>query len=302
MDQGEHGSDPGVGVRDTGIDEYLQSIESGNYRRTVDSVLSNWSAWVEENRSVEALEEISVMDCRTYARHLKTEVRENTLKASTANTYYSVIRAFLEFCVDEELINSNPAAVKRAADELPSESGTVERQFWGEEERQQFLDYLDNRARRSLEEEIGVTRLEAFRDRALIYVLALSGVRGGEILKDPADDKRNGVSWNDTDLENGTIRVFGKSREYEYAQVPEQAVAVLKRYRKVLTPETGEWPVFPSNHSPLKYRELREQTDVEVLEEVGVDEAIREHGVIPPSLSKNGCPEHHRTALPRGGY
>jgi len=287
MDSAEDGSYPGEWKLETGINEYVDSVEAGNYRRTVDSVLSNWSTWLQENRDAEVVDEISVLDCRRYARHLKKQSREDELKASTANTYYSVVRAFLSFCVAEEAIDSNPAEVKRAVDELPSDNGDTNRQFWGRDERRQFLDYVDERARDSLDEDSSIDREEAFRDRALVYVLALSGVRSAEIFKDPADEMRNGATWNDLDLENGTLRVFGKSREYEHAQVPDKAVQVLKRYRKVLNPETSDWPLFPSNHAPSKYKALEKQAGSVEYEDI--DRALREHSVVPPALSKNGA-------------
>jgi integrase len=292
-DQGSVGSQ----TVEFSIEQYLRSIESGNYRRTAQSVLSKWSEWLVEEHNIESLTGISVLLCRKYARHLKTRSRDGEMKASTANTYYSVLRAFLGFCVDEEVIDSNPAAVKRAVDELPSESGDVDRQFWGEAERKAFLKHLDERARNYIDGG-SIDRVDAYRDRALVYVLAFSGVRGGEVFSDPADKKRNGARWNDLDLENGTLKVFGKSREYEYAQVPEEAINVLMRYQKVLDPAAEDWPLFPSNHAPSKYSAIRNALDNEglieseieqLLQDNSPDEVIREYKITPPALSKNGA-------------
>ncbi len=285
---------------------YLQSIESGNYRRNAESVLRSWTEWCVTERGISSVEQVDVLDCRHYARHLKGLTREGELKASTARTYYATVRAFLRFCVDEELVASNPAAVKRAVDELPTETGDADRQFWGESERHQLLEYVDERARQTLDgrgvgevDEVHVDRSSAFRDRALVYVLAFSGVRSGEVFSDPADTERNGVRWGDVDLAHGTLRVFGKSRMYEHAQLPNDAAEVLIRYRRVLNPPSEEWPLFPSNHGPSLYRTVREQLpsqgytteEVESLlaENDDVYTVIREHGLRPPSLSKNGA-------------
>lgn len=293
----QSGSSGGWTVED-GVSEYLASIESGNYRRSVDSVLSAWEEWAARTRGISTVDEVDVLDCRRYARHLKQQVRSDGMKASTAGTYYSIVRAFLGFCVDEEILDSNPAAVKRAVDELPEETGDVTRQFWGREERTRLMAYVDARARESLESESDLDRVGAFRDRALVYVLALSGVRGAEIFSDPADDKRNGVQWSDLDLARGTLRVFGKSREYEYAQVPESAVTILKRYLDVLDPATNEWPLFPTSHAPSLYATVRSQlpdqefSDEEIealLAENDVESTLREYELTPPSLSKNGA-------------
>ena len=283
---------------------YLRSIESGNYRRNAESVLGSWVEWCVTERAVDSVEEVDVLDCRHYARHLKALAREGELKASTARTYYATVRAFLGFCVDEELVATNSAAVKRAVDELPTETGDPNRQFWGESERHQLLEHVDARARQTLEGEgsdgwADVDRRSAFRDRAIVYILAFSGVRSGEVFSDPADTDRNGVQWADVDLDSGTLTVFGKSRTYEHAQVPDDAVEVLTRYRRVLNPPSKRWPLFPSNHAPSLYRTVRTQLsareytadEVESLltESDDVYTVIREHGVVPPSLSKNGA-------------
>ncbi len=54
---------------------------------------------------------------------------------------------------------------------------------------------------------------EEVRNRALIYVLAYSGVRGSEVLADSRHDDRNGLRWSDVYLENSMIQVFGKSQD-----------------------------------------------------------------------------------------
>jgi len=191
--------------------------------------------------------------------------------------------------LDEEQISDNPAAVKRAVDQIPQDSGDRDRQFWSKEQRTQLCSYADKQARESLDNETKAEQVTSFRNRALIYVLSLSGVRSGEVLKDPNDSQRNGVTWKDTDLENGTVKVLGKTRSYEYAQLPAESTEALKQFKQVLNPESPNWPVFPSNHAPSKYRTFREQSGSEPPEEKGIDSAIREHGVTPPALSKNGA-------------
>lgn len=298
MDCARSGSHPGETLLDEHIAEYLESLESGNYRRNVESTLDSWAEWVQTERNRQQTTAVSVLDCRHYARHLKQRTRADELKASTARTYYAIVRAFLGFCVDEEVLESNPAAVRRAVDELPEEVRDANRQFWGTEDRNRLFEYVDDRANAALEGNTETDRMTAFRDRALVYLLAMSGVRAGEVFSDPADEKRNGTRWSDLDLENGTVRVFGKSREYEYAQIPERAAAVLERYRAVLEPPAETWPVFPSRHSPSLYAAVRTQLseqgipseEVEtLLEDDDVESVIREYGVTPPALSKNGA-------------
>ena len=156
--------------------------------------------------------------CRRYARHLKQRARDDELKAGTATTYYAYVRAFLSLCVADEFLNTNPAKVKRATDELPEDLGDADRQFWREDEHRAILRFVDDRADRALDGEADVTCERAFRDRAVAYLLGLSGVHGAEVFAAPAGDKRTGITWSDAQLDDGAVRVLGKSREYEYGQ------------------------------------------------------------------------------------
>jgi site-specific recombinase XerC len=298
MEPDEGDATPGETPVETAIQQYLDSVEAGNSRKNFQSALATWRTWLHEERGVTTLEDLEVLDCRRYARHLKQRTRDGGLKASTATTYYAYVRAFLTFCVADELLDTNPAKAKRATDELPEDLGDTDRQFWREEERQAIMRYADERVDSALDDEADVDRERAFRDRAIVYLLGLSGVRGAEVFAEPSDDKRTGITWGDVQVDAGAVRVLGKSREYEYAQLPERAATALERYRTVLDPPTDEWPVFPSGHAPSKYRTVREQLANEgvlddeieaILERNDIDTVLREHDVVPPTLSTNGA-------------
>ncbi|ESP86799.1 tyrosine-type recombinase/integrase [Candidatus Halobonum tyrrellensis] len=297
MNETEDNTTPEISV-ERAIEQYLDSVEAGNSRKNFQSALVRWRSWLEDEHGVTTLNDLDVLDCRRYARHLKQRARDGELKAGTATTYYAYVRAFLSFCVADEFLDTNPAKAKRATDELPEDLGDADRQFWRENERRAILRFVDDRADRALDGEADVDRERAFRDRAVVYLLGLSGVRGAEVFAAPADDKRTGITWSDVQLDDGAIRVLGKSREYEYAQLPERAATALERYRRLLDPPTDEWPVFPSAHAPSKYRAVREQLaeqdmpddEVEtILDDQEINTVVREYEVVPPALSTNGA-------------
>ena len=149
-------------------------------------------------------------------------------------------------------------------------------------------------------EDDGADEVRAFRDRALAYLLGLSGVRGAEVVRTPADEKRTGVTWSDVDLEDGTVRVLEKNRRYEHAQLPERAADVLDRYQRVLDPPSDEWPVFPTGHAPSLHRAARERlrdddtavdadTVNSLLDERDIDDVLREFDVVPPAITTDGA-------------
>jgi site-specific recombinase XerD len=298
MEPAEDEATPGETPVETAIQQYLDSVEAGNSRKNFQSTLKTWRIWLHKERGVTNLEELEVLDCRRYARHLKRRTRDGDLKASTATTYYAYVRAFLTFCVADELLDTNPAKAKRAMDELPEDLGATTRQFWREDERRAIMRYVDERVNRALDDEADVSREYAFRDRSIVYLLGLSGVRGAEVFAEPSDDKRTGITWSDVQYDAGAVRVLGKSRAYEYAQLPKRAATALERYRTVLDPPSDSWPVFPSGHAPSKYSAVREQLADEgmidsqietILERDDIDTVLRDRNVVPPALSTNGA-------------
>ncbi|KTG08414.1 integrase [Haloprofundus marisrubri] len=280
------------------IDRYLDGIEAGNSRKNYRSVLVGWAEWLRTDAEITSLDALTVMHCRQYARHLKRRVADGDLGANTANTYYAYVRAFLGFCVADELLETNPAKSARATDELPEDHGDRDRQFWRRKQRDAILTYVDRRAEEVQSAGSDREIRRAFRDRALVSLLALSGVRGGEVFAAAADERRTGLRWTDVDLDANAVRVFGKSREYEYAQLPERAGAALLDHRERCDPAEASWPVFPTAHGPS----LRQAIDTQLGERGWSDEEIaercsgtslaavlREESVTPSSLTTNGA-------------
>ena len=195
-------------------------------------------------------DQLQVAHMRQYARHLKERVDKGVVAGSTANTYWNYIAAFLGWCVCEELVTENPARTRRAEEELPDTRPQSDRQqFWSRENREALLAHLNERAYTAVDER-GLSAVKELRDRALASLLAYSGVRGGEILRDPNDERRSGLRWHDVDLEAGTLVVLGKSQADEEAPLPPQVCAPLDRLRQALRPVSDDWPVFPTFHRP----------------------------------------------------
>ncbi len=119
-------------------------------------------------------------------------------------------------------------------------------------------------------------------------MLSDAGVRGAELFRDARDDVRNGVTWGDVDLENHSLEMFGKSRQYERVGLPSAAREALERYRRVAEPPSDEWPIFPSDHAPSKYAAYRELTGEGPDPEVAIDDALRSAEIPPPAITKAG--------------
>jgi integrase len=267
----------------------------GSYVHTARSILSRFVRWC-DSRAVETIGDLGKNVLANYAGHLKRRVQAGAISPASAHTYYDIVSAFCAWAVRRELLDSNPARKHAAQDELPERSDDTTQQFWSPKTREQIVRWADWRTEDALRNEWMDGR-RAVRDRALVAVLAFSGVRIAEILRDPRDDRRRGLRWTDVDLQEGTLRVLGKSQEWEFAQLPTQAGRYLTRHRTRQNPPTDDWPVFETGHVPSKYRTVRTTletmgfSEAEIEETVGsddIDDVLREYEIVPPSLSTSG--------------
>jgi integrase len=286
----------------TAIDARLASLDSGNYRANNRVVLDTFAEYLTDCREITDLEDIAVIDCRRYAQHLRERVddEDDALSAASAHAngpYFTIVRAFLGWCVDDERIETNPARPNRVKQALPEHHGDHNRQFWSSETREALLDFADNRAYATLEESADA-RERAFRDRAIVTMLALTGARGAELFADPRDDHRSGLRWEDIDLEQGIAVVFGKTREQQPIPLTDRVVGALTRYHSVLSPADEDWPVFPTRHHASLADAAREGLNAQgwdterveaTLEQSTSMTVLREQGIAPPALSKNGA-------------
>ena len=261
------------------FERYLQDkgkgrgSSGGNYRRNVARELERFVEWAAGERGgadwtgivpAEADREPTFGDLdervfREYARHLGAD---RGLKQNTVQTYYAYVSAWCGWCVDEGYLNAHYAQRASATAPLPDDDGRKpgDQQAWTPEHRHQLTRHVDDQARTAIEayttlpddvdplkeQRARYGALKATRDRALVYVLAYTAVRVGELLRDPDDPRRRGVRWEDLDLEDGSMDVYRKKQQWDAASLPDPVIGPLRRYRKLLDPPSERWPVFPT--------------------------------------------------------
>lgn len=305
MESNPNDSDLEQNTLEKAIHRRLVGLESGSYRRNTKFVLTEFTTWLKETRDTSEIADIEQMDCRRYAQYLRDCANSDDISARSARTYYAIIRAFLGWAVRDARIETNPAEWNGATEELPETMNKPERQFWSDQDRTSLLNYVDRRVDETLDGDRDISTERAFRDRALVYMLALSGVRGAEVFRSTTDEHRNGLSWQDLDLDNAKATVLGKSRQYEDAQLPEQVRIALERYRVIHEPPTERSPVFPTAHAPTKYRVSREQfakagdyteSEIEqIIDKNDIEELIYKHDIVLPAITTTGA----RTVMQR---
>lgn len=152
------------------------------------------------------------------------------------------------------------------------------------------MQYADSMVDRALDDVDDIEdALSQLRDRALVNVVGYSGVRGAEIVRDPNDTRRQGLSWDDIDFETNHV-VFSKAQKGSDRQLPLRTHGPLRRLQEILDPPSDEWPVFPTLHVPSFYKAVRAGVDNgdDLLESADPLEILREHDVAPPSLTTEG--------------
>ena len=262
--------------------------DSGTYRRDATRELDRFLAFLAD-RDVTTFEALDQGHMRAYARHLSKQGWAN----GTTLTYYAIVAAFCGWAVREGHLTRNVARRASALEPLPDDQGrkSGDQQAWSSTDRRRLTAFVDSRARESMEEAdvTGERTVAACRDRALVYLLAYSGVRGAEVLAHRDDDRRNGLRWGDVTLDDRFVRVFSKKQEWDERGLPEPVVGPLETYRRVLDPPSDAWPVFPTLHRPTLSNRLR-AADVQFDGDDGrsLFERCLAGDVAPPSMTTDG--------------
>jgi len=245
--------------------------DGGNYRRNAARELERFAEWAAGNRddSTEIVpdnvdreptfEDLDERVFREYARHL---AGDRGLKQNSVQTYYAYISAWCGWCVDEGYLAAHYAQRASATAPLPEDDGRKpgDQQAWTPEHRHALTRHVDERGREAIEgytslpddvdpineQRARYTALKVARDRALVFVLAYSAVRVGELLRDPDDPRRRGVRWGEIDLEEGSMDVYRKKQQWDAASLPDPVLSPLRSYRTLVDPPTERWPVFPT--------------------------------------------------------
>lgn len=303
--------------------------QSGSYRRNIKRDVQSFVDWYEhDNGDPPTFADLSDLHFRQYARALVVHrdgpdadpTERKDLSDGTARTYYANLSAYIGWCVDEEYLDEHLAQTDRATDPLPEDDGrrSGDQQAWTQQHREQLLQHLREQKHAVYDDSElgdGVDEWEAVkasRNLALAEVMVYSGIRGGELLAHPEDDRREGVRWRDVDFEDSHIVVLAKRQTstWDERPLPENAHGALRTLHKTLDPASEDWPVFPSLHRPTLYDQLRDaMTDGGVPADEADDRVraeptfalCREYDVAPAPLQTHGARSMLRQACDTAG-
>lgn len=275
--------------------------ESGTYRANVDRELSRFVEWLEAPREESdggvpdtgPVLTYDDLDAQVLRGYIRFGLMPRDLSPKSVHKYYDYVSAFVGWCQREGLVPEHYGIQRTAREPLPDTEGqkAEKQQTWRREERLMLLRHVDREAHDAIDDR-GRDALTATRDRALVYLLAYTGVRGGEVLALPQDDRRNGEVWTSLGDDYRTLDVLSKKQDRTTRAIPSQARPALERWHDVLRPRE-DWPLFPSFHLPTLYDRLDDTLDDEECSEltglVDVLDAMRDRGITPPATTTDGA-------------
>ncbi len=317
---------------DDSFERYLQDKgkgrggDGGNYRRNAARELVRFAGWAAGDRGADdwtgivpddldrepTFDNLDERVFREYARHLGGDRR---LKQNTVQTYYRYISAWCGWCVNEGYLEAHYAQRASAMAPLPEDDGRKpgDQQAWTSEQRHALTRHVDEQARDAVEayttlpedtdpldkQRARYGALKAARDRALVFVLAYTAVRVGELLRDPNDPRRRGVRWEDLSLDDGSMDVYRKKQQWDAASLPDPVILPLRSYQKLMDPPADQWPVFPTLDQRTLATHVREELADRGLQPDLIDgrrdEFARdlllalEEDIRPPSITTDGA-------------
>lgn len=278
--------------------DHVSKGDSGRHRGEVERVVGEFVARTTD-AGVATVGDLRVGHVEAYAGYLarrawaREDDPDSGITGRTAHQYFALVRSFCTYLVERDALETNPAAGAVAREALPDRSvgvrGDDREQFWRPDTREAIVRWMDWRAEDALDHG-WLDPARATRDRALVAVLAYSGARGAELFRDPQNDRRRGIRWRHVDLDAGTLRVYGKTQEWQRTPLLEPGVTRLRAHYRRQDPPSDEWPVFPTGHLPSLYAVVRDSdaVDAEPTKET-VWTLLREHDLSPPALSTAGA-------------
>jgi len=272
MNQNTPSARDGTTPLTSSFDRYLQDKgkgrggDGGNYRRNAARELDWFAEWAAGGRGNDGWTGIVPDDAnrdptfgdldervfREYARHL---AGDRGLKQNTVQTYYRYISAWCGWCVNEGYLEAHYAQRASAMAPLPEDDGRKpgatsrlgrpNNAMPSPATSTNGLAMPSKRTRHfrwilipSTSSERAAA-LKAARDRALVFVLAYTAVRVGELLRDPNDPRRRGVRWEEISLDDGSMDVYRKKQQWDAASLPDPVISPLRSYRRRLGPTNG---------------------------------------------------------------
>lgn len=170
-----------------------------------------------EGNGLERVEDLTSRALKGYLNYCKNEKGNNP---TSINTKRKQFRAFFNFLVTEGILEDNPTDnIKKVREDIRIKTFT-------DDEVKAILSHLRRTKRKE-------DSFYAVRNYCIFLTLIGTGLRASELTS---------LSWNNVDLKNRTIRVFGKMRREEAVPLSERLCEELRYWETYCIQTFGKRP------------------------------------------------------------
>lgn len=203
------------------IDEFIiyNQAEKAVSPLTVSALKSDLRGFLRHWQRLNLPNDIQACSTRTIRQCMAAMYQEHGYKASTMNRKIDTLRSLFRFAVEQGYIAHNPMDKIRAP--KPDQVLPV---YLREDELQLLLALPERKKRKNW-----------LRDKAILYLLAYTGLRRAELLN---------LKWEDIRFDQGSIRVMGKGRKERMIPMNKALSDVLWDYLQSQLPVSANSPLF----------------------------------------------------------
>ncbi|UOQ43733.1 tyrosine-type recombinase/integrase [Halobacillus salinarum] len=182
--------------------------------KAYEMLFDTFMSWAQEN-DLERIQDINTRTVKSFLSYCKNERNNNP---TSLNTKHRQLKAFFNFLVSEDLMESNPAdSIKKVKEDIRINTYT-------DSEVKEILSYLRRIKRRE-------DTLYAIRNHTIFLTLIGTGLRASELTS---------LKWSDIDLVERNLKVFGKNRKEQTVPLSEALVRELSFWKEYCLNKFGE--------------------------------------------------------------
>ncbi|WP_078408719.1 tyrosine-type recombinase/integrase [Priestia abyssalis] len=190
------------------VQDFLDDREFKNLSPTTISsykeILKQFQSFCNDNEIVN-VQDITPNVIKKFLLHYQKKGNN----ATTTNSKLQRVKAFLNYMIEIEVIEKNPAIkIQRAKEDIKIE-------VFSDYHIKQMLNYYKRIKQRE-------KAFYAYRDYSIIVCLISSGIRLSEMCN---------LRWTDIDFKNNSMSIYGKSRTYETIPITGKLVKELSAYK-----------------------------------------------------------------------
>lgn len=228
-----------------------KTLRGDRSKETYTKALNAFFTYVDEQGKLGHSPSLSGLTVSDFVQHLK----DSQYSAFTINLYLSAIKQLAAWCIRRrETLNLGEEQLNALRDINDVRGLAIERTF--------YKDSLDANERQQLVDEVETTGQHPARDKAILVLLVLEGLRTVEVTR---------LTLGDLDFDRHQLQVLGKGKSTKKAI---KFFAACRQVLQTYLEETDRWPVPHGRRGEHLFHNLKTHQIRYV-----VDKQLKKHGL-----------------------